>query len=513
MMLTSIASFSQKDFTATNWVNDFGNLYTPEQEASLNSKIAKYEKETSIEIGIVTVDSLGNQSIEEYAYDQFNRLGIGKKGANNGLLIVFSLKDRASRVEVGKGMEPFFTDSDSYNSLQGLKPYFRAGKYFDGTDNCLGYIIKYLGQTPYTQKVAWLKEKQKKEAIEAEIARQEFLSGLRWTGSIASFIALLGWIYWFDKRSRKLKTAILESEKFVRNYSFPTDTYGSKIATGSLSIIEAYKSSLLLNVKPIKGENKESYLKRLDTYKSNLSNKALEHNRLINSIVDIKTQIRDIPNKLKSIETLNEKAKIYGDKIKAYGYASNYSPIEFASLSKIANEVKNETDVDKSISLYTKFKSNYDYVANSLTPTFKLLEKIELANSDVKVADNKITSYLSDIQNKKKWLKSGELERVQTKIKEFDKMKTASVDILTKAAGLYTVISLLVELASTLRRRKSDEEDEERREEERARARRSSSYGTTYGSSNYGSSNNDSGTTFGGFGGGSSGGGGASDGW
>lgn len=116
-MFLSLATQAQ-NFTPTNWVSDLGNFYTPEQEAHLNSTISTYEKKTSIEIGVITIDSLGDNSIEEFALDQFKRLGIGKKGADNGILIVFSMKDRKSRIEVGNGMEAFFTDGDSYDALK-----------------------------------------------------------------------------------------------------------------------------------------------------------------------------------------------------------------------------------------------------------------------------------------------------------------------------------------------------------------------------------------------------------
>jgi len=122
--LTLSAQKDTKNFTPTNWVTDLGNFYTPEQEAKLNSLISDYEKKTSIEIGVITTESLDGQSIEEFASEQFNRLGIGKKGADNGILVCFSLKDRKSRVEVGNGMEAFLSDATSWDALQVIKPEF-----------------------------------------------------------------------------------------------------------------------------------------------------------------------------------------------------------------------------------------------------------------------------------------------------------------------------------------------------------------------------------------------------
>lgn len=166
LLLTMFLSFATQaqDFTPTNWVSDLGNFYTPEQEVSLNGTISAYEKKTSIEIGVITIDSLGDNSIEQFALDQFNRLGIGKKGADNGILIIFSMKDRKSRIEVGNGMEAFFTDGDSYDALQVVKPYFRAGDYATGTSECINFITNKLGNQAFANKVAWLKEKQAKEA-------------------------------------------------------------------------------------------------------------------------------------------------------------------------------------------------------------------------------------------------------------------------------------------------------------------------------------------------------------
>ena len=504
LMLTSISTFSQSDFVAKNWVSDFGNLYTPDEEKEINLAISKYEKATSIEIGVVTIDSLGNQSIEEYAYEQFNRLGIGKKGANNGLLLVFSLKDRKTRIEVGKGMEPFFTDTQSYYALEEVKSSFRKSLYFEGTIKCINFITNKLGNTPYTQKVIWLNEKAKKEAIESEIAKQDFYNGLRWTGIVLSFLLILGWIYWLDKRNRKLNSDIITSENFIKNYKFPVDTYGSKIASGSLNIITLYKNDLVSKVSKNKDESKEVYLKRLAIYRENLSNRTLEHNRLINNISNVIYSIKSIPNLLRNINILEEKAKNSCDKIRAYGYKSEYSSIDIDTLKKLAEDVVNEIDIDKSISLYSKFKSNYDYHTSKFTPTFNLLDKIENANTSIRTADSKISAHLTDVLKNKKWLKTNELNKIEVKIKEFNNLKTTSVDILTKATLLYTIVSLLTDLISSLKRRKSDEEYEDRRRNDYS----SSSYGSSsYGSS--GSSSSDSG--FGGFGGGSSGGGGSSN--
>ena len=46
--LLSISVMTAQTITPKNWVTDLGDLYTPEQEANLNSIISAYEKKTSI---------------------------------------------------------------------------------------------------------------------------------------------------------------------------------------------------------------------------------------------------------------------------------------------------------------------------------------------------------------------------------------------------------------------------------------------------------------------------------
>ena len=502
LIFISSITFAQKDFTPKNWVSDFAEMYTPEQEQLLNSRISEYEKKTSIEIAVITVDTLRDQSIEQYAYEQFNRIGVGKKGADNGLLIVFSLKDRASRIEVGKGMEPFYTDYEADLDLDVLKPHFRKSNYYDGTIETINSVINRLGEKPYTQRVEWLRKKREKEAIEAEISKQNFYSFLRWSGIILCFFGLLFWIYWLDRRDKKIKKDILESEDFIKNYTFISETYNSKLVKSSLDIVNSYKNDLILKLKTDKKEKKEDYLKRLNTYKLNMIRRSEDHSKLVRSVADKKREIANIPAMITLLESLNSRAVKANNDILKYGYNSKYSEVNLDELKSIASTIKDIDDIDKSILTYSKFSSLYDSIQRMPKSVLNKLNEISEAEKNIKLADSKISSYLSDINKYKKYLKIGEADSVNKKVKDF---QASSGDILTKAAILASLFSLLTTLISNLRSRKSNEEYEERRRQER----------NSYGGYNngYGSSSSSSDSGFSGFGGGSSGGGGASDSW
>ena len=149
-------------FYPINYVTDFGNYYTEYERDTIANWITNYESETSIEIAIVTLDSLGNKDQFDYSVKTFNRLGIGKKGANNGLLFLFSKKEKKISIRTGKGLEAILTDLECGKIRDNvIIPYFRKGRYYYGTIMALEYTRNLLGNKPFLEKSEWDKKQNK----------------------------------------------------------------------------------------------------------------------------------------------------------------------------------------------------------------------------------------------------------------------------------------------------------------------------------------------------------------
>ena len=75
------------------WVNDFENILTIEEEKTLDSLIADYEKRTTIEISIVTIpiSATDKERFDELTLHIAKTWGVGKKGNDNGILIGISM--------------------------------------------------------------------------------------------------------------------------------------------------------------------------------------------------------------------------------------------------------------------------------------------------------------------------------------------------------------------------------------------------------------------------------------
>jgi len=108
------------------FVEDAGGVLGPEYIALIDSICQALKNQTGSEIAVITVDDLEGIPIEDYAVRLFERFGIGEKGRDNGLLILFSRDDREIRMEVGYGLEHIIPDARASRLLDDFAiPHFK----------------------------------------------------------------------------------------------------------------------------------------------------------------------------------------------------------------------------------------------------------------------------------------------------------------------------------------------------------------------------------------------------
>lgn len=124
-------------------VNDLADVLSPDEEARLERKLVAYDDSTSSQVVIVTIRTLNDYPIEEYALKLFRDWGIGNKKTNNGVLIIAAIDDRKIRIEVGYGLEGAIPDITANQIIRNdIGPGFRSGDYYDGLDKATESIIK-----------------------------------------------------------------------------------------------------------------------------------------------------------------------------------------------------------------------------------------------------------------------------------------------------------------------------------------------------------------------------------
>ncbi|MCX6815641.1 MAG: TPM domain-containing protein [Candidatus Aenigmarchaeota archaeon] len=128
LLLTSVVfAFPQP----VGYVNDFANILTDKN--SLEQDLSLYEKNTTIQIAIVTIDSLPqDQNIYTYSVELFQAWGIGKKGEDNGILVLIVKNGTTGnrlKIELGYGVQGYITGAESGRILDAALPSYTAGDY------------------------------------------------------------------------------------------------------------------------------------------------------------------------------------------------------------------------------------------------------------------------------------------------------------------------------------------------------------------------------------------------
>src|SRR6266581_3032674 len=129
----------------TGRVVDNAEILKPATREALNRTLKAHEDATGNQIAVLTVKTINGESVEEFATKVFENWKLGKKGKDNGVLVVVVPQDRKMRIEVGYGLEGTLTDVASSRIIRNLMtPKFKAGDYDGGVQAGVDAIIAQL---------------------------------------------------------------------------------------------------------------------------------------------------------------------------------------------------------------------------------------------------------------------------------------------------------------------------------------------------------------------------------
>ena len=123
-------------------VNDFANILSDREELILERKLVAYDDSTSTQIAVVTINSLKGNDIDDYSFRLAEKWEIGRKGKDNGVLILVALEDSKMFIATGYGMEGVIPDAIAKRIVENyMKPNFRNNNYYKGIDEATSVII------------------------------------------------------------------------------------------------------------------------------------------------------------------------------------------------------------------------------------------------------------------------------------------------------------------------------------------------------------------------------------
>lgn len=112
-------------------VVDTASILSATEVVDLESRLKNYERATSNQVVVLTVDSLQGETIETFAHEVFQSWKLGQKGVDNGVLILISVGEKnTARIEVGYGLEGVLPDITAGRIISHeMRPEFKQKHY------------------------------------------------------------------------------------------------------------------------------------------------------------------------------------------------------------------------------------------------------------------------------------------------------------------------------------------------------------------------------------------------
>lgn len=116
-----------------NWVCNPNHILDDSSVEKVNNMLSQLEDSLSIEVAVVALPSIGEDTPTEFAHKLFEHWGIGKKTDDNGLLILLVLDQRKVTFETGYGLEGVLPDALCFRIQQkAMVPWFKNGDFNEG---------------------------------------------------------------------------------------------------------------------------------------------------------------------------------------------------------------------------------------------------------------------------------------------------------------------------------------------------------------------------------------------
>ena len=124
------------------YVSDYAGMLSGPARAELEEKLRRFEEETSNQVVVAAFPSLEGDSLEDFSIRLAEAWKIGRKGKDNGVILLLFKNDRKVRIEVGYGLEGALPDATCKLIIENeIVPRFRQGDFDGGVEAAVGAII------------------------------------------------------------------------------------------------------------------------------------------------------------------------------------------------------------------------------------------------------------------------------------------------------------------------------------------------------------------------------------
>ena len=141
-------------------VTDLTGTLSPAQQSKLEQVLAEFEARKGSQIAVLIIPTIQPEAIEQYAMRVAETWKLGRKGVDDGVLLLVAKEDRTLRIEVGYGLEGVIPDAVAKRVISEIIiPYFKQNDYFGGIEAGVNRLIRLIDgeplPSPVRKDVSW----------------------------------------------------------------------------------------------------------------------------------------------------------------------------------------------------------------------------------------------------------------------------------------------------------------------------------------------------------------------
>ena len=130
-------------------VTDLSGILSVQQQATLTQKLQAFESRKGSQIALLIVPTTQPETIEQYALRVSDTWKLGRKGVDDGALLLIAKNDRKLRIETRYGLEGPLPDAIAKRIIaEVITPLFKHGDFFAGIDAGVDRILKVVDGEP-----------------------------------------------------------------------------------------------------------------------------------------------------------------------------------------------------------------------------------------------------------------------------------------------------------------------------------------------------------------------------
>ena len=130
-------------------VTDLTGTLSPSQRDTLERELQAFENRKGSQIAVLIVPTTRPEAVEQYSLRVAETWKLGRKGVDDGVLLLVAKDDRELRIEVGYGLEGAIPDAVAKRVISEIIiPFFKQGDFYGGIQAGVGRLIRLVDGEP-----------------------------------------------------------------------------------------------------------------------------------------------------------------------------------------------------------------------------------------------------------------------------------------------------------------------------------------------------------------------------